>query len=209
MPDTNHYATHVEVDDDVIAPSVTGTGNEADRAAVLAIHQQWLRANVGLDIPAMRECFPAGDRFSMFNRNSYTYFGIDEVTRLWQWFRDTEVPPRMTQTDAILRLEVDGDTAWIVYEMTYARVAPVTSARHWEVLDGEVFGSKATEIYRRDDGAGRPVWKMWHFQSAPLQPLEFPRPAFDDTLRQRGLGGNPYGQPLVTTVSLVLPPESR
>lgn len=196
--------TTLTVETDGTAPHLSPDTTEHDRAQVIALHQKWWQANVGLDIPAMSECFPSGKNFSMFNRNSYTYFGLDEVTRLWQHYRAT-TPPRLTQTVAIVRVEVRADTAWVISELTYRRTAPATTPRHWEVLDGEVFGSKATEIYHRDNGDGVPEWKMWHFQSGALQPFDEPRPAFDDTLADRGLGGNPYGEPLIYTVNLQVP----
>ena len=189
------------VESENVAPSAPPNTTEWDRRQVIALHQKWWRANVGLDIERMRECFPSGDNFSMFNRNSYTYFGLEEITTLWLHYRAT-VPPRLTQTVAVLRAEVRGDTAWVISELTYRRTAPADTPRHWEQADGEVFGSKATEIYHRDDGAGSPHWKMWHFHSGPLQPFDEPRPAFEDTLTQRGIGGNPYGDPLIYTVNL-------
>lgn len=176
---------------------------EYDRQQVIALHKKWWKANVGLDVPSMRQCFPSGMHFSMFNRNSFTYFGVEELTALWQHFRDTGIPPRMTQTVAILRVEVRADTAWVISELTYQRVAPVQTERHWEQPGvNQTFGSKATEIYHRDNGEGVPEWRMWHFHSGPLQPFDEPREPFGDTLTQRGLGGNPYGEPITYTFTL-------
>jgi hypothetical protein len=201
VTDTNDHPTTLTVNDDRPVPAHPATTVEADRAAVLEIHKKWWKANVGLDIPRMVECFPAGDSFTMFNRNSFTYFGIEELTRLWQWFRDTDAPPRITQTVSVMRLEVRGDTAWLACELTYRRVA-AEEERHWEVLDGDTFGSKATEIYQRDDGNGNPEWKMWHFQSAALQPFDAPRPSGGATLRERGLGAGWVSDPFVYTTTL-------
>ncbi len=60
----------------------------------------------------------------------------------------------------------------------------------------------ATEIYHRDNGDGAPEWKMWHFQSAKLQPKTEPRIPFGDTFEDRGLGGGPYGEPITYTYTL-------
>lgn len=172
-----------------------------DTREVLRVHQQWWKANVGLDMAAMKECFPSGDSFSMFNRNGFTYYGVDELTKLWEHY--SQGPPRLIQTVAIVRLEVSSDMAWLICELKYRRVSPVTSDDHWEPANAdEVFGSKATEIYHRDDGNGQPEWRMWHFQSGALHPAGENRPAFDDSDQTSQLGYNPYGPPLTYTYTL-------
>jgi hypothetical protein len=56
---------------------------------------------------------------------------------------------------------------------------------------------RSTEIYKRDDGEGRPIWKMWHFHCSPLPPADALRPGFKDTAQSRGgLGSNPWGEPI-------------
>jgi hypothetical protein len=172
-----------------------------DRREIIRLHKQWWKANVGLDIPAMQECFPSGMSFSMFNRNGFNYFGIDELTKLWEHY--SQGPPRVIQTVAILRLAVSSDIAWLICELQYRRVAPVSDASHWEpVNEGGIFGSKATEIYHRDDGDGRPEWRMWHFHSGPLQSADEPRPGFGNEEPRSGLGASPYGPPLTYTYTL-------
>lgn len=178
------------------------TSHEEDRDAVLAISEQWWRANVGLDIPAMRRCFPSGQNFSMYNRNSFTYFGIDEITRLWQYFTDNGYPPRLTQTVNLVRVEVWGDTALVAGELTYRRVLS-PDQRDWESGASQLAGSKFTEVYRRDDGDGNARWTMWHFQSASMQPWDQPRTAFDDSLAEGEFTANPYGVSISHTVDLV------
>ena len=177
------------------------TSFDHDTSEILRIHQQWWKANVGLDIDSMQQCFPSGDAFSMFNRNGFTYFGVDELTKLWEHY--SEGPPRLIQTVAVLRLVVGGDMAWLICELKYRRVSPVTSDDHWEPAGvDQVFGSKATEIYHRDDGNGNPEWRMWHFQSGALHSGEENRPAFDDAEQTNQLGHNPYGPPLTYTYTL-------
>lgn len=177
------------------------TSLDPDSQEVLRVHQQWWKANVGLDMASMQECFPSGNAFSMFNRNGFTYFGVDELTKLWEHY--SQGPPRLIQTVAVLRLEVSADIAWLICELKYRRVAPVTDANHWEPTNvDEIFGSKATEIYHRDDGEGRPEWRMWHFHSGPLHAADESRPAFDDEDRTNELGHNPYGPPLTYTFTL-------
>ena len=182
--------------------TTTGIGTrDHDAREVLRLHKQWWKANVGLDIAAMQKCFPSGDAFSMYNRNGFNYFGRDEVIRLWKHYQ--QGPPRIIQTVAVLRLVVSSDIAWLICELQYRRTAPVTDATHWEPTDTDaVFGSQATEIYHRNDGDGRPVWKMWHFHSSALHPLGENRPAFDDAGTTGTFGYSPYGAPLTYTYTL-------
>ena len=35
---------------------------------------------------AMQACFPSGDALSMFNRNGFNYFGVDELTKVWEHY---------------------------------------------------------------------------------------------------------------------------
>ena len=178
------------------------TSLDHDSREILRIHKQWWKANVGLDIPSMQACFPSGNALSMFNRNGFNYFGIDELTKVWEHY--AEGPPRLIQTVAVLRLVVSSDIAWLLCELKYRRVASVTSESHWEPTNSadQVFGSKATEIYHRDDGNGRPDWKMWHFHSSALQPADQNRPAFDDAEQTGQFGYSPYGPPLTYTYTL-------
>lgn len=176
------------------------TSLDHDSREILRIHKQWWKANVGLDMAAMQACFPSGNALSMFNRNGFNYFGVDELTKVWEHY--AKGPSRLIQTVAVLRLVVSSDIAWLLCELKYRRVAPVSEG-HWEPADtDQVFGSKATEIYHRDDGNGQPDWKMWHFHSSALQPDGESRPAFDDEAPVDQLGHSPYGPPLTYTYTL-------
>lgn len=177
------------------------TSLDHDSREILRVHKQWWKANVGLDIPAMQACFPSGEAFSMFNRNGFNYFGVDELTKVWKHY--AKGPPRLIQTVAVSRLVVGSDIAWLLCELKYRRVSPVTSEGHWEPTNtDQVFGSKATEIYHRDDGNGKPEWRMWHFHSSALQPDGEARPAFEEEDAPTELGHSPYGPPLSYTFTL-------
>ena len=95
-----------------------------------------------------------------------------------------------------MKLTIDGDMAWLGCEGIFPLRSigkSGTGSETWR-LDKEApldrFRLRATEIYQRDDGEGRPVWKMWHFHCSPLPPETETRPAFTDTPGKRGLGGN-------------------
>ena len=97
---------------------------------------------------------PLGEAFHV-QQEGFNYFGVDELTKVWEHY--AKGPPRLIQTVAVSRLVVGSDIAWLLCELKYRRVSPVTSEGHWEPTNtDQVFGSKATEIYHRDDGNGKP-----------------------------------------------------
>lgn len=173
---------------------------ESDRRDILKLHKDWWESNVGLDIPRMASVFPSGSAYLMFNLNGHPYFGIDEKIKLWEWYKkELEIAPGDIR---IMRLTISGDIAWLAAEGVFplrAIGASGTGSETWRLemeQEFDPFRLRATEVYQRDDGEGRPVWKMWHFHCSPLPPATELRPAFGDTSEQRGLGGFPGGQPL-------------
>lgn len=175
------------------------TTTDQDRNDILKLHKDWWEANAGLDIPRMESVFPDRMSYLMFNLNGHPYFGIDEKVELWRWYQkqlDIKMPDI-----AIMRLEVSGDMAWLACEGVFPMRLigdEGTGSETWQVDeagDYDPFRLRATEVYRRDDGNGNPVWKMWHFHCSPLPPLDEPRPCFGDLARDRGLGWVPTGSP--------------
>lgn len=167
--------------------------NESDRSAILKLHKDWWEANNGLDIPLMQTAFPEGDAYLMFNLNGHPYFGIDEKTKLWEYY-STRINVGMSEV-YIMRLDIGADMAYLCAEGLFPRTQnpvdadgnPLTIGQT-ESAFGAVTRVRATEIYKRDNGAGEPVWKMWHFHCSPLPPGDEVRPSTDDTADQRGLG---------------------
>lgn len=182
---------------------------EEDRGAILEVHRLWWLANVEMDIPRMRTCFPSGDNYLMFNFNGHPYFGLEEKTRLWEHYRRAGLSLTGPPDVQIMRLEVIGDLAYIADEFEVSTVlAPGITERIDEIQDFLKPGvptperGRATEIYKRDDGEGRRIWKMWHFHCSPLPAADAGRPGFNDTSRSRGgLGSNPWS----ATLSVVGP----
>lgn len=164
---------------------------DEDRAAILEIHKNWWEANHELVIPLMQTCFPAGDSYLMFNANGHPYFGIDEKTRLWEWYQgqlDIMAYPAVQ----IMRLTISGDMAWLACEANFPMQAvgeAGTGSSTWEMKEASENYMRATEIYERNDGNGNPEWKMWHFHASPLPPKDEERPCEGGTLQERGLGG--------------------
>ena len=171
---------------------------EQARSEIVAVHKAWWEANMGLRIPEMSACFPSGDNYLMFNLNGHPYFGIDEKVKLWEFYADQLEIPELPDI-RIMKLEIHGDMAWLACEGLFPIReigAEGTAAELLEVGESVVHVPlRATEIYHRDDGAGNPVWTMWHFNSSPLPPEDEPRPAFGDTASDRGLGWNHWGEP--------------
>lgn len=180
-----------------------GSTVEQDRRDILKIHKDWWEANCGLDIPRMASCFPKGMNYLMFNANAHPYFGLDEKIRLWEWYRNELEIPEIADI-RIMKLDIRGDMAWLGCEGIFP-MRPIgasgTGSVTWKVDETEVtrFLIRASEVYERDDGEGNPVWKMWHFHASPLPPADEPRPSIGDTVEQRGVGWNPWGEPLRVT----------
>ncbi|MFI7066740.1 YybH family protein [Kribbella sp. NPDC050124] len=169
----------------------------ADEQAILQLHKDWWESNNGLDVPRMRQVFPTGDAYLMFNLNGHPYFGIEEKTNLWQWYRGRiEITAPLVK---IMRLDVVGDLAYIAAEGVFPSRQLRQADDSGEVLlIGESEQSfppeirmRATEVYKRDDGTGELRWTMWHFHCSPLPPADEPRPSVGDTSEQRGLGAVP------------------
>lgn len=172
------------------------TDRKLDEQRLLELHRDWYYSNFNINIPLMRTIFPRGERnFLMFNLNGHTYFGVDDLADLWSYYARTGrwgLPE-----DYVLRVEVVGDLGYVVSEGTFPA---------WVVKDSDgnllpedqqrdlTTRYRSTEIYKRDDGEGRPEWKMWHFHCSPRPPDdEAPAAKSEyDAARVRGLGNTPY-----------------
>jgi hypothetical protein len=161
---------------------------EYDRAQILNLHKEWWEANTGMEIPRMRPCFPEGMNYLMFNLNGCPYFGIEEKVELWEYLGARGVDFQALDV-RVMRLEVRADMAWLACEAQSDR-------RSMDDDDYKPIRIRATEVYQRDDGAGEPQWRMWHFHCSFLPDADLKRVGFDDTHTERGLGGNPWGDPL-------------
>jgi ketosteroid isomerase-like protein len=176
---------------------------ERDEAEIRSVHREWWGSNVGLDVERMRVCF-APD-YLMWNLNGHPYYGLDEKVALFRYYREHMVPTEPPELWDI-RVTVDGDMAYLTAE----GILPVTvtseegsgsslidsmAQRYERRGDQVLFRFRETSVFRRDDGAGNRVWRIWHFHCSPLAPEDEPRPGFGDTARERGRGG------LVATMS--------
>lgn len=152
-------------------------GDTDDRAEIMRLHEEWIAANTGLDVERMRKVFPEGSAYLMYNCNGHPYYGIDEKVALWEHLG--EVMDYEMLDELGHRLEIRGDMAWLACE-GYARFTRMDEGGrpggyHW----------RATEVYMRDDGAGKPEWRMWHFHCSHHAPDDQPRPGFGDIAAER------------------------
>jgi ketosteroid isomerase-like protein len=162
----------------------------ADVDEILRLHREWWESNIDVDIPRMAKVFPSpGDEYLMFNFNGHPYFGMREKIALWEWYRERVTD--FTGFDMhIMRLEVRGDTAWIASE---GHLEPhQRGSDEWTLDQVHTAYVRATEIYHRDDGQGRPEWRMWHFHCSPPADPSETRMAFEDSIESRGLGWVPW-----------------
>ena len=174
---------------------------EQDRRDILKLHRDWWLSNHGTNIPLMKTCFPAGMNYLMFNLSSHPYFGIEEKIKLWSHYGGHIQIPH-DPVAKIMRIEIRGDMAWLACEGLFPvrKTGPEGTGTAAVALEDTEEPTwlriRATEVYQRDDGEGRPVWKIWHLHASMLCPEDEPRPGFGDTARERGLGGNPWMEPL-------------
>lgn len=162
---------------------------ERDVADILHLHHEWWVANNGLDVPRMRANFPVGANYLMFNLQGHPYYGIEEKTALWEHYRqEIEVPEE--PVSRIVQLVLEGNVAWLAAEVLFtlgevgAGGIGASSAGYRPTASKHRI--RSTECYLRDDGAGEPVWRMWHFHCSPLPDADETRPPFGDTARERG-----------------------
>lgn len=180
-------------------PSADGPryeGPAADVEAVRSAHRDWWAGNHLTQTQRAARNF-APDTL-MFNLNSHTYYGLEEMVPMWDYYSNNLDVDVCELWD--YRISVYGDVAVITCEGTFP-----TKARHtdgaWKASNLEIGGVdeetvpvrfRETSIARRDDGKGNPIWKIWHFHCSPLAPADEPRPPFNDTWISRGgaIGGS-------------------
>jgi ketosteroid isomerase-like protein len=169
-------------------------GPAEDVEAVRQAHRDWWAANFTREMFRRKRNFV--DDTLMFNLNGHTYYGLDEMVRVWEYYTDNIDNGVPTLWD--YRIFVSGDLAYITCEgefLTRARSEQGWGASNAAIADSDqVFSRihfKETSVARRDDGLGNPVWKIWHCHYSPAAPDDELRPGFQDTWRSRGgdLGG--------------------
>jgi ketosteroid isomerase-like protein len=169
----------------------------ADEREIRRLHRQWWESNVGLDVERMRECF-APD-YLMWNLNGHPYYSLDEKIHLFTYYKQHLVPTEPPELWDI-RVTVDGDIAYVTSEGILPFTVTSDEGSGSGLLDAAtklyerrgdqiLVRFRETTVFRRDDGHGNKVWKIWHFHASPLAPESEPRPGFGDTAASRGTRG--------------------
>ncbi len=142
--------------------------SESDAAAVLAVHNGWLAANVGLIAESMIDFFPVGaDTYLQFNLNGFTYHGVLDKARLWRNLNAIGADITAIRDVGEPVVQVFGDVALLTSEGECELELPSPSG---SLETSSVTRFRNTEFYRRDDGAGAPSWRIWHMHVSEAAP---------------------------------------
>jgi ketosteroid isomerase-like protein len=151
--------------------------HQQDLDDILALHTRWLYSNNGLVIDEMAPNF-ADPGYLQFNLNGHTYNGLAEKIKLWHGFHsiDFDLADMGFVEDPIVY--ADGDLGYVT--AIWKATVIGTDSSGLMKPDPEPVVFRVTEVYRRDDGNGNPIWKIWHFHASPVAPadsIKFPQDA--------------------------------
>jgi hypothetical protein len=149
---------------------MANTTTTETRTEIQRLHDAWFEANGGLRGEMLKDIL-AGEEFFDYNLNGYTYYGLSEMEKLWS-------PKHMGSAFELLgitnernlRVEAGDTMAWLTAEAD-VKLRMKDAAGSGEMRgDSEVvvMPFRITECYRKDDGTGRPQWRMWHFHCSQI-----------------------------------------
>ncbi|UQS25971.1 nuclear transport factor 2 family protein [Amycolatopsis thermalba] len=133
----------------------------SDREQILDAHKGWYETNVGLAADRMLDYFPSGDKYHQFNLNGHTYHGARDKHRLWVNAAKIGLDITAIKDTVGPDVQVFGDVALLTAEGVADLLLPGQS-------DSVPTPFRTTEFYRRDDGDGQPVWKIWHMHCSVM-----------------------------------------
>jgi hypothetical protein len=135
--------------------AIIAEGPKQDIDEIVRLHNVWVTANRTGSIPMMREAFADGDKFFGWNLNGFSYDGIEEWATLWEFLATVKAKAALGE-DEDLRVRVRGNAGWLScsadFTITLADGNPLPGSGKF----------RSTEVYLRENAAGKPVWKMWH-----------------------------------------------
>ena len=135
------------------------------KAEILRLHRAWFEANHGLQGGKLKDIM-ANEEFFNYNLNGYTYRGLSEIEKLWApQHMPSAFDLRKLFNERNLRIEATDDMGWLTVEADVELVMKTPGGSGEMRGDGDVvvMPFRITELYRRNDGKGNPVWRMWHF----------------------------------------------
>ncbi len=136
-----------------------------DRETILNLHNDWITANLSVDVAYLERAVASGpDEFVMFNNNESNYYGKTGFIDLWKAIAaaiPTDASPA-TLDDRDVRVTVVGDVAWVTYLAEF-KVDLGPSFGDAAEFNG---GSRGTEIWRRLEGE----WQCVHIHCSPHVP---------------------------------------
>lgn len=146
--------------------------NPDDIKEILAVHHSWLESNNGLVPEKMYPNF-ANPGYLQFNLNGHQYDSVDEKVKLWEGLHEIGFNLGDMKIVEEPKVHAEGDLAYLTAYWS----AQVTGDKGTGVLepDPEPLVFRVTEVYRRNDGKGAPVWKIWHFHASPIASADAPR----------------------------------
>jgi ketosteroid isomerase-like protein len=136
-----------------------------DRAEIFRQHKAYLEANSVLDPTKLVGVWGPDPSNVYFNLSGHTYRGLDQWSRLWDYYRDRLDYGGVPYTSWDQQIRVEGDVGWL------------TSSRFgitkWVGIEESPFPegftpSRSTEIFVRSDEGWRCVHT--HFSRASTEP---------------------------------------
>lgn len=145
-------------------------GNAEATSEIQRLHDAWFKANGGLHGEMLKDIL-AGEEFFDYNLNGYTYYGLAEMEKLWSpEHMGSAFDLRGIGNERNLRIEAGETMGWLTVEadVELRMKDPAGSGEMRGDGDVVVMPFRITECYRKDDGAGNPVWRMWHFHCSQI-----------------------------------------
>jgi ketosteroid isomerase-like protein len=147
---------------------------ESDTEEILAVHWDWFESNRGLDVERMRRSF-ADPGFLQFSLSGSITRGIEAKVRGWTALRERGFDFGELSVVEQPILHVSGDLAYLTVVWSSRLVGQIGDGTVTAGEDPIII--RVTEVYRRDDGKGERVWKIWHFHGSQGIAEPAPEPA--------------------------------
>ena len=130
-----------------------------EREQILAAHDAYLRANAAYDWPALKAIWSDDPTNVFFNMNGHTYVGLEQWTRLWQYYAQHKQSGWWEPFD--VKVIVRGDMAVVTcHRKTTSRWRPETGTPDAGHQD-KSFISRSTMVLVKDNGASDLLVKLY------------------------------------------------